>query len=95
MKLPPEMMKLAQRIIRTKSDDFDQTMLEDHYRSALARILRKKQAKRPRGQAVTRERGQPHGLRSVVAEPHAKPTGGRGAPKTAAGRRGGGHRRAG
>jgi hypothetical protein len=47
MKLPPEMMKLAQHIIRTKSAQFDPSMLEDHYRSALVRILRKKQAKRP------------------------------------------------
>ena len=47
MKLPAEMMKLAQHIIRTKSAEFDPSMLEDHYRSALVRILRKKQAKRP------------------------------------------------
>jgi DNA end-binding protein Ku len=47
MKLPPEMMKLAQHIIRTKSVDFDPSMLKDYYRSALVRILRKKQAKRP------------------------------------------------
>lgn len=47
MKLPAEMMKLAQHIIKTKSEDFDPSMLEDHYRNALARILRKKQAKRP------------------------------------------------
>ena len=47
MKLPPEMMKLAQHIIRTKSADFDPSMLEDHYRNALVRILRRKQAKRP------------------------------------------------
>lgn len=47
IKLPAEMMKLAQHIIRTKSDEFDPAMLEDHYRKALVRILRKKQAKRP------------------------------------------------
>jgi non-homologous end joining protein Ku len=47
MKLPAEMMKLAQHIIKTKSEDFDASMLEDHYRAALVRILRKKQAKRP------------------------------------------------
>ena len=46
LELPAEMMKLAQHIIRTKSDKFDPAMLEDHYRSALVRILRKKQAKR-------------------------------------------------
>ena len=47
MKLPADMMKLAQHIIKTKSADFDPSMLEDHYRAALVRILRKKQAKRP------------------------------------------------
>jgi DNA end-binding protein Ku len=47
MKLPSEMVKLAQHIIETKSADFDPTMLEDHYRNALVRILRKKQAKMP------------------------------------------------
>ena len=47
MELPSEMVKLAQHIIETKSADFDPTMLEDHYRNALVRILRKKQAKMP------------------------------------------------
>src|ERR1700712_2856626 len=46
MKLPAEMMKLAHHIIRTKSADFNPSMLEDHYRTALVHILRKKQAKR-------------------------------------------------
>jgi DNA end-binding protein Ku len=46
MKLPAEMMKLAQHIIKTKSADFDASMLEDHYRTALVRILHNKQ-KRP------------------------------------------------
>jgi non-homologous end joining protein Ku len=44
MKLPAEMMKLAQHIITTKSENFDPSMLQDHYRNALVRILRKKQA---------------------------------------------------
>jgi len=47
MKLPAEMMKLAQHIIEAKSAAFDPAMLEDHYRNALVRILRKKQAKMP------------------------------------------------
>jgi DNA end-binding protein Ku len=47
MKLPAEMMKLAQHIIRRKSGEFDPSMLEDHYRTALVRILKKKQAKHP------------------------------------------------
>ena len=45
MKLSSEMVKLAQHIIETKSAAFDPAMLEDHYRNALVRILRKKQAK--------------------------------------------------
>ncbi|WP_247437315.1 hypothetical protein [Bradyrhizobium sp. 139] len=64
VKLPSEMMKRAQHIIRTKSTDFDPALLEDHYRSALQRILRKKQA-RPRAaashQTVAREHRQPYG----------------------------------
>jgi DNA end-binding protein Ku len=44
MKLPAEMMKLAQHIIYTKAAAFDPAMLEDHYRKAIVRILRKKQA---------------------------------------------------
>jgi len=57
MKLPPEMMKLAQHIIRTKSAQFDPSMLEDRYRTALVRILRKKQVKRPtRGLRSSRRR---------------------------------------
>ena len=58
MKLPAEMMKLAQHIIRTKSVEFDPSMLEDHYRAALVRILQKKQAKRhapPPAAAPSRE----------------------------------------
>jgi DNA end-binding protein Ku len=54
MKLPAEMMKLAQHIIRTKSGEFDSSMLEDHYGSALVRILRKKQAKRPAAARVVK-----------------------------------------
>ena len=47
MKLPAEMAKLAQHIIKTKSAEFDPAMLEDHYRNALVRIMSKKQAKMP------------------------------------------------
>ena len=44
--LPHEMMKLAQRIIRTKAAEFDPDMLEDHYRTSLVRILSEKLGKR-------------------------------------------------
>jgi non-homologous end joining protein Ku len=35
------MMKLAQHIIRTKSGEFDSSMLEDHYRSACSHPAQK------------------------------------------------------
>jgi len=78
MKLPAEMMKLAQHIIRTKSAEFDPSMLSDHYRSALVRILRKKQAKRPAHMpAVKPSQENVFNLmdalrRSIAAEPKAK-----------------------
>jgi len=78
MKLPAEMVKLAQHIIETKSAAFDPTMLEDHYRNALVRILRKKQAKMPAPPApVAPSRENVINLmdalrRSIAAEPPAK-----------------------
>ena len=47
LKLPAEMMRLAQHIIKSKSAEFDPALLEDHYRTALVRILQKKQVKHP------------------------------------------------
>ena len=78
MKLPAEMVKLAQHIIETKSAAFDPAMLEDHYRNALVRILRKKQAKMPAPPApVAPSRENVINLmdalrRSITAEPPAK-----------------------
>lgn len=80
MKLPAEMMKLAQHIIRTKSTEFDPSMLEDHYRTALVRILRKKQTKRPTHRpAVKPTQENVINLmdalrRSIAAERPAKPS---------------------
>jgi DNA end-binding protein Ku len=78
MKLPAEMMKLAQHIIHTKAATFDPAMLEDHYRNALVRILRKKQAKLPTlSEPVAPSRENIINLmdtlrRSIVAEPPVK-----------------------
>jgi DNA end-binding protein Ku len=101
MKLPAEMMKLAQHIIRTKSDKFDPAMLEDHYRSALVRILRKKQGKRPtrHAPAVKLSRENVVSLmdalrRSIAAERPAKSTPRRGLDKRAAAKRAARHREA-
>jgi DNA end-binding protein Ku len=76
MKLPVEMMELAQHIIRTKAAEFDPSMLADHYRSALVGILRKKQA-RPAAHAVPMKKPAPENVvnlmdalrRSIAAEP--------------------------
>ena len=46
LKLPAEMKRLAQHIIRSKSAEFNPALLEDHYRAALVRVLEKKQGKR-------------------------------------------------
>jgi DNA end-binding protein Ku len=80
MKLPAEMMKLAQHIIRTKAAEFDPSMLEDHYRRALVGILRKKQTKRP-AHSPARKPSHENVVnlmdalrRSIAAEPSAKPT---------------------
>jgi DNA end-binding protein Ku len=87
MKLPAEMMKLAQHIIRTKSAEFNPSMLDDHYRSALVRILRKKQAKRPAHvPAVKPPQENVVNLmdalrRSIAAERPAKPAPKRGSAK--------------
>jgi DNA end-binding protein Ku len=78
MKLPAEMMKLAQDIIHTKAAAFDPAMLEDYYRTAVVRILRKKQAKLPAlSEPVAPSRENVLNLmdalrRSIAAEPPAK-----------------------
>ncbi|MCK1727122.1 MULTISPECIES: Ku protein [unclassified Bradyrhizobium] len=97
VKLPSEMMTLAQHIIRSKSTDFDPALLEDHYRSALRRILRKKQARRPAQPSPIKP--SPENIvnlmdalrRSIDAGRPAKPER-RGAGKPAAARRGARHR---
>ena len=93
MKLPAEMMKLAQHIIKTKSTTFDPSMLEDHYRSALVRILRKKQAKHhAHARAVKPSQENVVNLldalrRSIAAERPEKPTKKRGSAQSPARRR--------
>ena len=46
LKLPAEMMSLAQHIIKSKSAEFNPALLEDHYRAALVSVLQNKQGKR-------------------------------------------------
>ncbi len=101
MKLPSEMLKLAQHIIRTKLADFDPAMLEDHYRRALVHILRRKQAKRPVQPPPSKpSRENVVNLmdalrRSVAAERPAEPAGRRGTGKRPPAKRGARHHKAG
>jgi DNA end-binding protein Ku len=44
LKIPDEMLKLAEHILETKRADFDPSKFEDRYESALIELLRKKQA---------------------------------------------------
>ena len=50
VKIPGEMLKLAEHIVDTKSDDFDPTEFEDHYETAVVDLLRQKQS----GKAVSK-----------------------------------------
>jgi DNA end-binding protein Ku len=44
IKVPAEMMKLAEHILNSKSGDFDPSGFVDHYETAVVELLRKKQA---------------------------------------------------
>ncbi len=44
IKVPDEMLKLAEHILDTKKGDFDPTQFEDHFENALVELLKKKQA---------------------------------------------------
>jgi DNA end-binding protein Ku len=50
VKIPGEMLKLAEHIVDTKSGDFDPTEFEDHYETAVVELLRQKQS----GKAVSK-----------------------------------------
>jgi DNA end-binding protein Ku len=47
MKIPGEMLKLAEHILDSKAADFDPSKFEDRYETALTEMLRKKQAGLP------------------------------------------------
>jgi DNA end-binding protein Ku len=44
VKLPDEMLKLAEHILETKRADFDPSTFRDHYEEELVKLLKKKQA---------------------------------------------------
>ena len=53
--LEPEMLKLAEQILKSKATDFDPSQFVDHYEEAVVELLKKKRA----GIAVSRERTAP------------------------------------
>jgi DNA end-binding protein Ku len=54
LKLPDEMLRIAEHIVETKTSDFDPALLEDRYRTVLIETLRKKQADVPRQLVVAK-----------------------------------------
>ena len=47
IKLPDEMLRIAEHILETKTADFDPAFLEDRYRTVLVEMLRSRQAELP------------------------------------------------
>jgi len=59
--LEPEMLKLGEQILKSKTTDFDPSQFVDQYEEAVIELLKKKQA----GIAVSRERAAPQPLNVV------------------------------
>ena len=53
LRLPPEMIHIAEHILETKTGDFDPAYLEDRYRTSLVSLLREKKAQTPARTAVS------------------------------------------
>jgi DNA end-binding protein Ku len=74
VKIPKEMLELAQHILDTKADDFNPATFVDHYEDALTELLKRKQAGLPHKREV--EQPQPRNVvnlmdalkRSIAAE---------------------------
>ena len=56
LKVAPDMLKLADHILKSKTTDFDPSQFVDHYEQALLEMLKKKQT----GMAISRGRAAPH-----------------------------------
>jgi DNA end-binding protein Ku len=61
IKVPGEMLKLAEHILETKAGDFDPSEFKDHYEEALTEFLRKKQ-----GNIPIEKKEQAAGPRNVI-----------------------------
>jgi len=63
IKVPAEMLKLAEHILDTKKGDFDPGQFEDHFENALVELLKKKQA----GFKPPRAKEQAEPARNVIS----------------------------
>ena len=61
MKIPSDMLKLAEHIVETKSEDFDPTTFVDTYEEAVVEMLRNKQAGKAISKTGTKAPGKPVG----------------------------------
>ncbi len=61
MKIPSDMLKLAEHIVETKSEDFDPTTFVDTYEEAVVEMLRNKQAGKAISKTATKAPGKPVG----------------------------------
>ena len=58
MKIPSDMLKLAEHIVETKSEDFDPTTFVDTYEEAVVEMLRNKQAGKAISKTATKAPGK-------------------------------------
>jgi DNA end-binding protein Ku len=61
VKIPGEMLKLAEHILDTKSEDFDPSEFVDHYEEAVVDLLKQKQAGKPVSKSAPRTASKPVG----------------------------------
>jgi DNA end-binding protein Ku len=79
IKVAPDMLKIAEHILKTKTEDFDPSKFIDHYEEAVVEMLKKKQAgvTVPKGKASEQPRNVINLMdalrRSVASDKAAKP----------------------
>jgi DNA end-binding protein Ku len=90
VKIPNDMLKLAEHIVESKQGDFEPASFVDHYEQALVEVIRKKQAHVPLKKSTERVSAQKNvvslmdALRRSVANDAGKPTN---APATTKGKK--------
>jgi non-homologous end joining protein Ku len=55
MRLPEEMLRIAQHLVETRKGEFDRAYLEDRYRKVMLAKLKEKHAARPAQRRLPRE----------------------------------------